>query len=168
MITLLASLSVLSSGMGLGFPAITSQVLLKYEDLTTSQVSWFASVTAITCPLGGPLAGFLTEKYGRRNTLMISSVIAIISWILIGFSSHVNVELLFIQLMIGRAVIGLNIGMTTAPTVMYASEVCHQRIRGRMTMLSSPFFTALGLLTIYFLGYMIPVRFVAKKSFLKS
>jgi hypothetical protein len=24
------------------------------------------------------------------------------------------------------------------------------------------------LLTIYFLGYMIPVRFVAKKSFLKS
>lgn len=158
MISLLASLSVLGSGMGLGYPAITSQLLLRGDlVLTPSEVSWFASITAIVCPIGGPLSGFLCDKIGRRNTLMSINIIAIVSWIIIGFSSRIDAEVLFYQLMIARAIIGLNIGMTTAPTVMYVSEVCHPSLRGRLTLLSSPFFTAVGLLTIYFLGYLISV-----------
>lgn len=146
--------------MGLGYPAITSQLLL-HDDadvyLTTSQVSWFASITAIICPLGGPLSGYFTDKIGRRKSLMLLSVTSLISWMIIGFSSRVDPEIFFIQLMLGRAIIGIGIGMTTAPTVMYVSEVCHPKLRGRLTLLSSPFFTAFGLLIIYFLGFMIPV-----------
>lgn len=159
-ISLLASLSVISSGMGLGYPAITTQLLLRDSSdliLTASQVSWFASVTAIVCPIGGPLSGFTADRIGRRNSMMLMSIVALLSWIVIGFSSRIDVEALFIQLLIGRAIIGIVIGMTTAPIVMYVSEVCHPALRGRMTMLSSPFFTATGLLTIYFLGYLIPV-----------
>lgn len=159
-ISLLASLSVVSSGMGLGYPAITTQLLLRDSSsvaLTASQVSWFASVTAIVCPIGGPLSGYVTDKIGRRNTMMVVSIVSLVSWIIIGLSSRVDAEVLFIQLMIGRAIIGIGIGMTTAPAVMYVSEVCHPKLRGRMTLLSSPFFTAFGLLTIYFLGYLIPV-----------
>lgn len=156
-LSLLASLSGLASGMGLGYPGITSQLLRQDEAFTISQVSWFASITAITCPIGGPLSGFLCDKFGRRKTLIISDIVAIISWIIIGFSSSVSGDALFTQLMIGRAIIGFNIGMTSVPIVMYASEICHQSIRGRMTMLSSPFFTAFGVLTAYFLGYLISV-----------
>lgn len=150
---------MISSGMGLGYPAITSQLLLRDTSqmtLTASQVSWFASVTAIVCPIGGPLSGYVTDKIGRRNTMAVVSIVSLISWITIGLSSRVNADALFIQLMIGRAIIGVGIGMTTAPAVMYVSEVCHPKLRGRMTLLSSPFFTAFGLLTIYFLGYLIP------------
>jgi MFS family permease len=146
--------------MGLGYPAITSQLLLRIDAdvvLTPEQVSWFASITAIVCPLGGPLSGFFTDKIGRRNSMMLLSIISMISWIVVGFSSRVDSQAFFVQLMIGRALIGIGIGMTTAPTVMYVSEVCHPKLRGRLTLLSSPFFTAFGLLTIYFLGYLIPV-----------
>lgn len=151
---------MISSGMGLGYPAITTQLLLRGDSevtLTASQVSWFASITAIICPIGGPLSGFFTDRIGRRNSMMFISVVSIISWLIIGFSSRADSQLFFIQLMIGRAIIGIGIGMTTAPAVMYVSEVCHPTLRGRMTLLSSPFFTAFGLLTIYFLGYLIPV-----------
>jgi MFS family permease len=134
--------------------------------LTPEQVSWFASITAITCPLGGPLSGFFTDKIGRRSTLMLLNIISIISWLVIGFSSRVDSQAFFVQLMVGRAIIGIGIGMTTAPTVMYVSEVCHAKLRGRLTLLSSPFFTAIGLLTIYLLGYCIPVsaRYLPDKS----
>lgn len=162
MISFLANLSVISSGMGLGYPAITTQLLSKDDAeliLTPSQISWFASVTAVACPFGGPISGFLSEKIGRRNTLMFINVIAIVSWVLIGTSSRDNVQAFFIQLMFGRALIGLCIGMITTPAVTYSSEVCHQKIRGRLTVLSTPFFVAFGTLVVYLLGYLIPVSF---------
>lgn len=146
--------------MVLGFPAITTQ-LLQHADadiyLTPSQVSWFASITAITCPFGALLSGFCADKLGRRNTLMLVDVIAIVSFLIIGLSSRVSAEILFFELMLGRAIGGFVLGMTSTPAVMYVAEVCHPKLRGRLTMLSSPFFTAIGLLIIYFLGFLIPV-----------
>lgn len=159
-VSLLASLSGIASGMGLGYPAITSQLLMREGAdviLTQSQVSWFASVTAITGPIGGPLSGYLSDKIGRRNTLMVTNIVAIVSWAIIGFSSREDAENLFVQLLVARALIGVTIGMSSGPAVMYVSEVCHPKLRGRLTLLSSPFFTALGLLLIYFLGNLIPV-----------
>jgi MFS family permease len=151
---------VITTGIGLGYPAITTQLLLRDNTevlLTPSQVSWFASVTAIACPFGGPISGFLTDKIGRRSTLVVVSAIAFISWIIIGFSSQVDSQLFFIQLMIGRSLIGLCIGMITTPAVMYSSEICHPNLRSRLTILSTPFFMAFGVVVAYFLGYLIPV-----------
>lgn len=156
----LANLSNISAGLGLGYPAITTQLLLKDTNLSLSesQVSWFASITAITCPIGGLISGYLSDRIGRKRTLILTDVIAMISWIIIGFSSRTDSQVLFIQLMISRTIIGVIIGMSTTPSVMYTSEVCDPKIRGRLTMMSSPFFTAFGMLLIYLLGYLIPVN----------
>lgn len=94
---------------------------------------------------------------GRKGTIIITDIMAIISWLLIGFSSKTSAEILFLQLMIARSIQGMLIGMSTTPTVMYSSEVCDPKFRGRLTMLS-PFFTAFGMLIIYMLGFIIPVR----------
>lgn len=151
---------MISSGIGLGYPAITTQLLLRDDAeiiLTASQVSWFASITAIASPFGSPLSGYLTDKIGRRSTLMVVNVIATISWVLIGFSSRDDANIFFIELMIGRALIGVTIGMMTTPAVMYTSEICHPKLRGRLTVLSTPLFVSLGTVVAYLLGYLIPV-----------
>ncbi|XP_070504408.1 facilitated trehalose transporter Tret1-like [Chironomus tepperi] len=154
---MLANFSILSTGMGLGYPAITTQILAKDTTLilTESQVSWFASITAIACPFGGPITAYLTNKFGRKGTLIIIDVISIIQWIIIGFSSRSDAQILFIQLMFARVLTGLTIGMITTPAVLYSAEICHPSLRGRMTVLSTPFFVAIGILLIYLLGYLL-------------
>jgi MFS family permease len=158
-ISLLANMSVLSPGMGLGYPAITSQLLRQDETviLNESQVSWFASITAIACPCGGPVAAYCTNRFGRKGTLIIIDFISIASWLIIGFSSRSNADTLFVQLMVARFLTGITIGMITTPAVMYSSEICHQRLRGRLTVLSTPFFIAVGMLVVYLLGYLMIV-----------
>lgn len=158
--SLLASLSVLSSGMCLGHPAITTELLHKDKShltMSADQISWFASVLMITLPVGAITSGFLTEKFGRRTTMMIVNALAVVSWLIVGFANRSSAELLFIQLMIGRIIGGVMTGLATTPAVIYVSEICHPSLRGRMTLLSSPFNTALGLVTIYMLGFLIPV-----------
>ncbi|KAG5675957.1 hypothetical protein PVAND_005814 [Polypedilum vanderplanki] len=156
-ISLLANLSVLSPGMGLGYPAITSQLLRQDQTviLSESQVSWFASITAIACPIGGPIAAYCTNKFGRKGTLIIIDFISITLWFIIGLSSRNDSQILFIQLMIARFLTGITIGMITTPAVMYSSEICHPKLRGRLTVLSTPFFIAVGMVLVYLLGYLM-------------
>jgi MFS family permease len=136
--------------------------------LTSEQVSWFASITPLICPIGGPLSSYCVTKFGRKGTLIIINVISIIFCIVIGLSSRSDANLLFIQLMIGRVLTGLTIGMITAPSMMYSTEICNSQIRGRMAVLSAPLFISIGVLLIYFLGYITGVSKNQKKSFFLS
>lgn len=159
-LAMLANLSVLSPGMGLGFPAVTSEILLRDTNiiLSAEQVSWFASITPFICPFGGPLSSYCVTKFGRKGTLIIINIISIIYWTITALSSQNNAEILFIQLMIARVLTGFTIGMITAPAVMYSTEICHPKLRGRLAVLSTPFFISIGALMIYFLGYLTGVR----------
>jgi MFS family permease len=169
-LAMLANLSVLSPGMGLGFPAVTSEILLRDSKiiLTPEQVSWFASITPFICPLGGPLSSYCVTKYGRKGTLIIINIISITYWIITAFSSQNNAEILFIQLMIARVLTGFTIGMITAPAVMYSTEICYPKLRGRLAVLSTPFFISIGALLIYFLGYVTGVRKIVNLNILKQ
>jgi MFS family permease len=155
----LANFSILGPAMSLSFPALTMQILLRDgpQQLTESQVSWFASITAIICPLGGPIVGYLNDKFGRKGTLLIIDFLSIIHWIIIGFSSTSNNQIFYIELMIARVLAGFTIGMITAPAIMYSSEVSIPQIRGRLTVMV-PFFVAFGTLLIYMLGFIFEVN----------
>ena len=159
-IAMMANLTVLGPGMGLGFPSVTTEILLKDKEvvLTAEQVSWFASVTPFTCPLGGPLSAYLVLKVGRKGTLIIINIISIIQWTITGFSHKTDANILFIELIIARVLTGLCIGMITTPIMMFSMEICFPRIRGRLAILASPFFMTWGSLIIYFFGYTTGVR----------
>jgi Sugar (and other) transporter len=63
-------------------------------------------VTAITCPIGGLLAGYSLDKIGRKTTLILINIISIVSWLILSFSSTTDAETLFIQLIVARFIIG--------------------------------------------------------------
>lgn len=159
--SLLANLSVISPGMGIGYTAITTQLLSKADGdvvLTSSEISWFASSFSMFCPIGCLLAGYFCEKIGRRNTILFVNVMATVSWLIIGLSSRKEAQIFFIESIIARALIGITVGMINIPTT-YCAEVCHPKVRIPMTS----FFFSLGPLIAYVLGYFIPVSYEAMR-----
>lgn len=108
-ITLLANITVLSAGMALGFPAISLSQLTSPESLTQLnkvQASWFASINTITCPLGGLLASYILDKFGRKFTLIVINVLSIFSWGLQSFTDKEDTQNMYHQLLVARVIIG--------------------------------------------------------------
>ncbi|XP_052864142.1 facilitated trehalose transporter Tret1-2 homolog [Anopheles cruzii] len=159
--SILANLTVLSSGMGLGYSGITLHTLTAEENpmrMNPSQASWFASISSIACPLGGIVSGYLLDRIGRKKTLMLINVISIVSWTMIAVCSRTNFDLMYTQILIARVLIGVVIGLVSAPAAIYSAEIATSKLRGRLTVLTS-LMIAVGILVIYSLSYVIPHDF---------
>lgn len=168
----LATFSAFSSGMALGFPAITLQALTNETisgplTLNSDQGSWFASIASIACPLGGVLSACILDRFGRKRTLILINFISIVSWAIIAFASDKDFTLMYTQLLVARFLIGINIGLTSAPPSIYSAEISYPSIRGRLT-LGTSFMIALGIMLIYLLGYFFPVRKNTSNAFFNN
>lgn len=109
LIVILANLSILSSGMGLGFPAVSLPSLtspLSATQLDQSQASWFASINSISSPLGGILAGFILDKLGRKVSLILINVLSIVAWSLQAWTDKNDRGAMYTQLLAARLIIG--------------------------------------------------------------
>uniref|UniRef100_A0A903XVV8 Major facilitator superfamily (MFS) profile domain-containing protein n=2 Tax=Anopheles gambiae TaxID=7165 RepID=A0A903XVV8_ANOGA len=151
-----ANITIISSGMGIGFPSIAMMELTNSTTsvvLTESEASWFASITSIMCPFGGLLSGYLLDKVGRKRTLYCINIISVISWAIMSFASRTDASVLFVELIVARVIIGIAIGLSSTPASVYAAEVAHPRLRGRLTLLTAGC-TGIGMLLVYSLGYM--------------
>lgn len=157
----LATMSIFSAGMALGFPAITLQALTNNATsgdmtLTSEQGSWFASINSIASPIGGLFCAYILDRAGRKNTMILINVISIVSWAIIAFASSTNFSVMYAQLLVARFLLGINIGLASSPTTIYSAEIAYPSIRGRLMLLTS-LCVAVGILLIYLLGYFIPV-----------
>ncbi|XP_055846346.1 facilitated trehalose transporter Tret1-like [Episyrphus balteatus] len=157
LMVVLINMGLLVGGMSLALPAVTLNQLtdpngeLRFDK---SQASWFASASSIACPIGSFLSAVMIDRLGRKMTISITNVIAIISWALMGFQISQDRELIFIQLIISRFISGIATGMGVSPAGVYGAEVCLPRLRARLTMVIS-MAVAAGVLFIYTVGYFI-------------
>ncbi|THX91470.1 general substrate transporter [Aureobasidium pullulans] len=76
--------------------------------------------------LGALAAGFICDAIGRRYSLMVASVIWIIGSAIQCSSQNVA------QLIIGRLISGLAVGITSSQVCVYLSELAPASIRGRI------------------------------------
>jgi len=106
---ILANIGVFSTGMTLAIPTATLHQLKDITQpvhLNDSQASWFASVNALSAPLGGLLSGFLLDKIGRKRSLIVLNVLTIVAWILLATPSQNDSEAFFWQLIVSRFMLG--------------------------------------------------------------
>ncbi|XP_054736627.1 facilitated trehalose transporter Tret1-2 homolog [Anastrepha obliqua] len=154
---LLGNIGLLSAGMALGMPTVTMRQLTDPNEnvhLSESQASWFASINTLSCPLGGLLSGILLDKMGRKNTLVVLNVIALVAWALMASAVESNTDVVFIQLLVSRFCIGIAMGIASAPVGVYSAEISLPRIRGRL-ILGTSVSIAAGIMVIYLVGYFI-------------
>lgn len=85
------------------------------------------------------------DIFGRKASLIVTEVPALIGWILIACATNVN------MIYAGRFFTGLGSGMVGAPARVYASEVTQPHLRGMLTAFASVGVST-GVLIEYSLG----------------
>ncbi len=116
--------------------------------LSPVETGWAASCTLLGCGLGAWLAGTLSDRWGRKNVLILSAVLFFVSAIGTAVPSNLT------QFVSFRIICGLAVGAASITSPMYIAEISPARIRGRMVSVNQ-FAIVTGMLLVYFANYFI-------------
>jgi SP family facilitated glucose transporter-like MFS transporter 8 len=125
---------------------------------TDSQQSWFGSLVTVGAILGGPMAGVLVGRLGRKSTIMASCVPFSLGWLVILVGGHFPHEVWLLYG--GRILCGIGTGMVSLCVPLYIGEIATKEVRG---MLGAGFQLSVtfGILCVYALGLFLPWRYLA-------
>lgn len=98
------------------------------ESHQASVLSNITSMVQLGSIVGAFLAFLLCDKLGRVRTLQTLSILWLVGFIIV-VVSHGNVG----QVIAGRFIAGLGIGMTTVVGPMYIAEIAPKSVRGMLT-----------------------------------
>jgi len=142
-----ASLTATIGGFLFGFDtAVISGTISFVKNqfgLGTLEEGWFVSSALVGCILGVAIAGSLSDRFGRKKVLFLSSLLFLISTV--GCTlSPTHVILIF-----SRLVAGMGIGVASMLCPLYISEIAPPATRGRLVSLYQ-FAITIGILCAYF------------------
>ncbi|KRG12270.1 sugar porter family MFS transporter [Lederbergia galactosidilytica] len=115
-------------------------------DLSPAMEGWVISCVMVGGVIGVAMSGFLSDRYGRKNIMIVSAVLFIISAIASAFATSVT------MLVWARIIGGFGIGFASALSVTYISECAPPAIRGRLGSLYQ-LFTIFGICATFYINY---------------
>lgn len=116
--------------------------------LDTLQQGWYVGCALIGSIIGVACAGMMSDRLGRRPTMLISAVLFTVSAAGCAFSGN------FTWLVIYRFIGGVGIGIVSIVAPMYISEIAVPRYRGRLVSLYQLAVTV-GFLMAYAVNYLL-------------
>ncbi len=118
------------------------------------------SSALIGCIIGGVLSGFFSNRLGRKKTLLFASVLFFLSALGSGYPETLfftrgepSIGLLLV-FNLYRIIGGIGVGLASAVSPMYISEIAPADIRGRLVSFNQ-FAIILGMLVVYFVNWAI-------------
>ncbi|XP_036402830.1 solute carrier family 2 member 15a [Megalops cyprinoides] len=118
------------------------------EEALTLMYSLTVSVFAIGGLMGSLMVGMLVTKFGRKGTVVNSTVLVFIAGSLMGFSRICGSPEMVI---FGRFVTGIHSGISLSVVPMYLGEIAPKNLRGFLGLMPS-IFICLGVFTAQILG----------------
>ncbi|MDO8954605.1 MAG: sugar porter family MFS transporter [Gammaproteobacteria bacterium] len=111
-------------------------------NLSTNQLSVIGGAVFGGGLLGTIATGYLSDKFGRRTMIIISSVLFLLGiiWILVAKS--------FLTLLCARLTMGVGVGIVAVAVPSYLSEIAPAKIRGKSVAVFQLFLT-IGILIAY-------------------
>lgn len=116
-------------------------------------VGWITSAVMFGAIFGGALAGQLSDKFGRRKMILMSSIIFMIFSVLSGVSPDMG-ETSAYYLITVRILLGLAVGAASALVPAYMSEMAPANSRGRLSGLNQTMI-CLGMLLSYVIDFLL-------------
>ncbi len=125
-ITVVAAIAGLLFGYDTGVIGGSQLYFTEYFEFTGYEQGWAVSSALLGCFFGAILAGFLSQKYSRKYTLIFSAVLFSISaW---GSGIPESLDMLVIFRIIG----GLGVGIASMTAPMYIAEIAPPKQRGKL------------------------------------
>lgn len=143
----LVSLIVAFGGFLFGFDtAIISGALPLVKEqfsLSTGMEGWFVSAALVGCITGVSFSGVLSDRFGRKQILLLSAFLFIVSSIGCMFPSDIEMLIAF------RLLGGIGIGIASMLAPLYISEFAPLHIRGALVAFYQLAIT-IGIVCAYF------------------
>ena len=117
-------------------------------NLSPAMVGWAASSAIWGCILGASLAGYLSDRMGRKKVLIITAVLFFISSL--GAAIPANLT----QFVLARFIGGVGIGAASMLSPLYISEIAPAKNRGTLVSLYQ-LAIVIGINLIYFVNLKI-------------
>lgn len=111
--------------------------------LTSGQQEWVTTAALIGAVLGALSSGRITDIFGRKKVILVTSVIFALGAILTGASPNPAF------LAFSRIVLGIAIGISSFTVPLYISEISPTKIRGALVS-SFQLMITIGILVSYF------------------
>jgi sugar porter (SP) family MFS transporter len=116
--------------------------------LSDSGLGTVAALLTIGCLIGALFTGNFTEKYGRKNVMITTAVLYIVSAIGCAFAGSSTI------LIMSRLLSGLAVGSTSVVGPMYISEISPAHNRGKLVSMNQ-FAITFGILLAYIADYIL-------------
>ena len=91
---------------------------------------WAISSALVGCMAGAVLSGLISDRYGRRNVLIMAAALFLISAIGTGLANTFSIFIFY------RIVGGVGIGLASTASPVYIAEVSPAPIRGRFVSIN--------------------------------
>ena len=122
--------------------------LQTHYSLDAAMKGWGASSALAGCILGVAGAGVLSDRFGRRNVLILCALLFLIS------AMGTALPRTFSEFILYRILGGLGVSAASMCSPMYIAEISPARIRGRMVSINQLAIVS-GMLLVYFVNYFI-------------
>ncbi|KAJ8918815.1 hypothetical protein NQ315_011099 [Exocentrus adspersus] len=150
---LTGTLAAISDGMQYGWTAPVIPILLGPDspvETTEYQAQWLETLLMLGSFSGLGLTIYFVDKIGRKRSLLLSSFVTLIVWIVTAVAPRIE------YIFVARAFAGAAGDMAFVAAPMYIAEIADQKIRG---FLSSIIYLMMliGIILIYSIAPYVPV-----------
>lgn len=119
---------------------------LSHRTLSALDKSLITSATALLGLVASPLSSILADAHGRRPVILLADAAFVLGALAQAAASTVP------QMILGRAVVGVAVGMSSFATPLYIAELAPARVRGRLVTVNVLCIT-LGQVVAYIVGW---------------
>ena len=142
LIAVIAGLGGLLFGYGTGVVAGVLLFLAHDFQLNVSMQGLFVAVALAGAALGAAISGLLADRWGRRRILLATAALFVFGSLLAALAN--SVALLFL----GRAFLGLAIGIASTVTPLYLAEITTPERRGAIVTINQ-LYISIGIFISY-------------------
>ena len=147
-ITIVATLGGLLFGYDTAVISGAIGFVRNYFDLNSTMMGWVASSALIGCIAGCAMAGYLSDRFGRKKILILSALLFAITGVGCAIADSTT------GLVIYRIIGGIGVGIASMLSPIYIAEIAPAHMRGRLVSYNQ-FAIVTGMLVVYFVNYFI-------------